>query len=98
MSHLNGFTKVQGFLEIWYYDSKLFYMTTNAYPKIEWIKKKKYLQTKHQQHMEKYDFHHINIIDEYKYIMKDVDIADKLRGSNSFDHWMCKIKWYQLMF
>ena len=38
----------------------------------------------------KIDFRCLNIMDEYNYNMNNVDIADQLRGSYRFGHWMRK--------
>ena len=43
-------------------------------------------------------FYRVNVIDDKNHFMGNVDIADQLRGSYRFDHWMCKSKWWWSMF
>ena len=98
VGHLEGDTQVRGLLELLYYDLKPLYMTTNADPKLEWLKKKRGVLKNDQKCVARIDFHHLNIIDEYNYNMNNMDISDHLRGSCRFDHWICKRKWWRSIF
>ena len=71
---------------------------TNTEPKIEWLKRKRYAWSKYQKPMSKINFHHINIIEEYNYNIKNVNIVDQSTGSYRFDHWMRKIKIWRSIF
>lgn len=98
VAHLKGDSTIDGLLAISYYDSKPFYMMSNATNCIEWIQKKRKVWRKDQQMNVSMTYHRLNVIDEYNYNMNNVDIADQLRGSYRFDHWMRKRKWWWSMF
>ena len=98
VAHLKGDSKIDGLVALSYYDSKPFYMMSNAIDCIEWLKKRRKVWRKNQQRMALIEYYRLNVIDEYNYNMNNVDIADQLRGSYRFDHWMRKRKWWWSMF
>ena len=40
----------------------------------------------------------LNLNDDYNYVMGGADIADQIRGSYSFDHWLQNYKWWHAIF
>ena len=86
VAHLKCESQLDGLLAISYYDSKPFYMMTNATEKIEWIKKKQKVFRKDLQKTSEISFYRVNVIDQYNFNMNNVDVADQLRGSYCFDH------------
>ena len=78
--------KLDGLVALSYYDSKPFYMMSNAIECIEWLKKRRKAWRKDQQRMALIEYNQLNVMDEYNYNMNNVDIADQLRGSYRFDH------------
>ena len=97
-AELVGDAKCKGLLAISLYDSKPFYMMTMACEKVEWRLKKRKLWDKEQMKMVSKPFYRLNVVDEYNNHMNNVDVADQLRGSYRFDHWMRKRKWWWSMF
>lgn len=98
VAHLKGDDKIKGLICISFYDSKPFYMLSNACESIEWIRKNRSIWRKDEQRMVNTTFLRLNIINEYNINMNNVDIADQLRGSYRFDKFICKTKWWWSMY
>ena len=65
-----------------------------ACEKIKCLKKDRKLFDKTQQNMVATPFYWVNVINDYNHFMGNVDIADYMRGSYRFDHWMQKRRWW----
>ena len=87
-AQLVGDSKIEGLVSLSLYDLKPFYMMTMACEKVEWTLKNRKLWDKSQLKMVDKPFYRLNIVDEYNTHMNNVDVADQLRGSYRFDHWM----------
>lgn len=98
VSELVGDEQMKGLVAISLYDSKPVYLMTTASEEIVWVKKERKLFDKNLMELVPAPFFRINVIDDYNHIMGNVDIADQLRGSYRFDHWMRKRKWWWSMF
>jgi len=94
ISELVGDEQMNGLVAISLYDSKPVYLMTTASEEIVWVKKKQKLFDKNLMQLVLAPFFRINVIDDYNHIMGNVDIADQLRGSYRFDHWMRKREWW----
>ena len=92
VAHLKGDSKIDGLVALSYYYSKPFYMMSNSTDCIKWIKKQRKVWRKDEQRSVQICYHRLNIIDDYNHNMNNVDIADQVRGSYRFDHWMIKRK------
>ena len=97
-AQLVGDPKIEGLVSLSLYDSKPFYMMTMACEKVEWVLKSRKLWDRELMKMVDKPFYRLNIVDEYNTHMNNVDVADQLRGSYRFDHWMRKQKWWWSMF
>ena len=97
-AELIGDPKCEGLIALSLYDSKPFYMMTMACEKVEWKLKSRKLWDKELVRMVSKPFYRLNIVDDYNNNMNNVDLADQLRGSYRFDHWMRKRKWWWSMF
>ena len=98
VSELVGNAQMKGLVAISLYDSKPVYLMTTASEEIVWVKKERKLFDKNLMELVPAPFFRTNVIDDYNHIMGNVDIADQLRGSYRFDHWMGKPKWWWGMF
>ena len=97
-AQLVGDPKINGLISLSLYDSKPFYMMTMTCEKVEWILKNRKLWDKNLMKMVDKPFYRLNIVDDYNIHMNNVDVADQLRGSYRFDHWMRKQKWWWSIF
>ena len=95
---LVGDAKDPGIISISQYDTKLVYLMIVSCEEIKCLKKDQKIFDKMQQKMVAAPFYRVNVIDYYNHFTGNVDIADQLRGSYRFDHWMCKRKWWWSMF
>ena len=93
-----GDKKIQGLVALSYYDTKPFYMLTNAAENVEFVTKKRKIFDKSTNTMKDAPFYRLNVINDYNNNMNNVDIADQLRGTYWFDRWMRKTKWWWSMF
>ena len=98
VAKLVGDEKLQGLVAVSLYDTKPVYVLTNAIEQVKWIQKDRQLYDKTQNKKAPPPFYRINIIISYNYNMNNVDIADQLRGSYRWDHWMRKRKWWWSMY
>ena len=80
------------------YDSKPVYLMSSACDQVCWRRKELKIWDKDERRLVNAPFHRVNIVDDYNKFMGNVDIADQLRGSYRFDHWMRKRKWWWSMF
>ena len=78
VAHLKGDDKIKGLVALSLYDSKPFYMMSNACDKVEWTQKSRKIWRKDTQRLVAMKFHCINIVDEYNNHMNNVDVADQL--------------------
>ena len=85
VAHLKGDSKIEGLVTISLYDSKWFYMISNACDKVEWTQKSRKIWRKHTQRLSAMKFRRVNIVDGYDYHMNNIDVADKVRGFYRFD-------------
>ena len=70
---------------------------TNSDQKNEWLVKRRDVWKKNQKRIAKFDFFCLNIIGEYNYNMKNLDIDDQFIGSYRIEHWMGKRKcWWSI--
>ena len=98
VAKLIGDEKINGLVAMSYYDTKPFYMLSNAAHNVEFVTKKRKLFDRSTNSMKEAPFYHLNVINDYNMHMNNVDIADQLRGNYCFDHWMRKSKWWWSMF
>ena len=98
VAHLKGDDKIKGLVALSLYDSKPFYMMSNACDKVEWTQKSRKIWRKDTQRLVAMKFHRVNIVDEYNYHMNNVDVADQLQGSYRFYLFLRKTKWWWSMF
>ena len=98
VAHLRGDDKIKGLVALSYYDSKPFYMLTNACEKVEWLEKTRRIWRKDVQQLVETKFHRLNIIDDYNHNMNNVDVADQLRGAYRFDKFVRFTKWWWSMY
>ena len=92
VANLKGDDKIKGLVALSLYDSKPFYIMSNACDKVEWTQKSRKIWRKDTHRLVAMKFHRFNIVDEYNYHMKNVDVGNQLRGSYRFDLFLCKTK------
>ena len=80
------------------YDTKPVHFLTMCNRAIKWIKKKREVFNKGKNITEKIRFLRLNITDDYNNGMGQVDIADQLRNTYRFDHWLRNYKWWHSIF
>ena len=95
---LEGDPEIPGLVCTSLYDSKPFYMMSNACEEIKWEKKTREVYHKGENRMVTLPFYRLNVVDEYNNNMNNVDVADQVRGNYRFDKWMRKRKWWWSMF
>ena len=61
---------------------------------IKWLKKERKLFDKTEQKIVAAPFYQVNAIDDYNHFIGNADMADQMRGSYRFDHWMRRRKWW----
>ena len=88
VAKLVGDEHIQGLLAVSVYDTKPVYVLTNAISQVKWISKERKLYDKTQNKKVPAPFYRLNVINNYNYNMNNVDIANQLRGSYCWDHWM----------
>ena len=76
------------------YDTKPVHYLSMASPKIEWVAKTKLVYNVDTGKKEQLRFLRLNQINRYNNSMGEVDIADQLRGSYRFNHWLRNRKWW----
>lgn len=94
VSQLIGDSELPSLLAVSIYDSKPVYLMSNSAEQVKWLCKERHVCHKEMGKKVKVPFHRLNLIDQYNYTMNNIDIADQLRGTYQFDHWMCKRKWW----
>ena len=97
VAEIVGEAKALGIISMSIYDTKPVYLMSVACEEIKWLNKDLKLVDKTQHTMVAAPFYRVNVIDDYNQFMGNVDIADQLRGSYRFDHWMLKRKWWWSM-
>ena len=80
------------------YDTKPVHFLTMAVEKIFWEEKSKEVYDKEMKRMKQIKFLRLNVNDDYNYGMGGADIADQIRGSYCFDHWVRNFKWWHSIF
>ena len=76
------------------YDSVPVHYLSMTCEKLKWIVCEKLVYNIDTGIKELLKFLRMSFINDYNYGMGDVDIADQLRNSYRFDHWMRKKKWW----
>ena len=76
------------------YDTKPVHFLTMATERIFWEEKKRQVFDKSRNQMTTMKFLRLNVNDEYNFGMGGADVADQLRGSYRFDHWLRNYKWW----
>ena len=97
-SKLDGDVTCPSLLAVSVYDTKPVHFLTMAAEKICWEEKKREVYDKQTGGMKEITFHRLNINDDYNYGMGGADIADQIRGSYRFDHWLRRYKWWHSIF
>ena len=65
---------------------------------IFWEEKSRDVFDKAKNQMVKMKFLRLNVNDDYNFGMGGADIADQIRGSYCFDHWVRNFKWWHSTF
>ena len=80
------------------YDTKPVHFLTMATEKILWEKKSRDTFDKATNRTVTMKFLRLNVNNDYNYVMGGANIADQMRGSYLFDHWLRNFKWWHLIF
>lgn len=80
------------------YDTKPVHFLTMATERIFWEEKSRDVFDKATNQMTKMKFLRLNVNDDYNFGMGGADIADQIRGSYRFDHWLRNFKWWHSIF
>ena len=94
VAELVGDAKDPGIISISLYDKNPLYLMSVVYKEIKWLNIHHKIFYKTKQKIFSSPFYRINVIDDYNRFMGNIDIADQMRGSYSFYHWMRKRKWW----
>jgi len=98
VAHLKGDEKIPGLIALSYYDSKPFYMLSNACEKAQWVEKERKIWRKDTQTLVTTKFHRLNIIDDHNNNMNNFDVANQFRGAYRFDIFVRMTKWWWSMY
>ena len=98
VAELVGDPECPSLLAVSVYDTKPVHFLTMAANKIFWEEKERKIYDRNSQAMKVIKFHRLNINDNYNYGMGGADIADQIRGSYRFDHWLRRYKWWHSIF
>ena len=80
------------------YDSKPVHFLSMAADKLVWDRNERSVYDKAQRRVVKMPFYRTSIQNFYNHHMNSVDVADQLRGSYNFQHWMRNRKWWWALF
>ena len=80
------------------YDTKPVHFLTMMAEKIFWEEKVRKVYDRTKGKMKNIKFHRLNVNDDYDFGMGGTDVADQIRGSYRFDHWLRRYKWWHSIF
>ena len=80
------------------YDTKPVHFLTMAAENIYWEENKREVFDRSTGKMKSMKFYRLNVNNDYNFGMGGVDIADQIRGSYRFDHWLRRYKWWHSVF
>ena len=80
------------------YDAKPVYFLSMACEKVRWDKNTRNVYDKTKRQKVPVNYYRSNIQNFYNYHMNSVDIADQLRQSYGFQHWVRNRKWWWALF
>ena len=89
---LVGDTNCPSLLAVSVYDTKPVHFLTMAAEKIYWHENKREVYDRTTGRMKEITFLRLNVNNDYNYGMGGADIADQIRGSYRFDHWVRNFK------
>jgi len=95
---LEGDDDMPGLVAVSYYDQKPVHFLSTICEEIRWIKLQRKVYCNETQSMVSFSFLRLNINNAYNKGMGEVDVADQLRNSYRFDHWLRKQKWWHAFF
>ena len=95
---LEGDDDMPGLVAVSYYDQKPVHFLSTICEEIRWIKLQRKVYCNETQSMVSFLFLRLNINNAYNKGMGEVDVADQLRNSYRFDHWLRKRKWWHAFF
>ena len=85
-------------LLLFLYDTKPVHFLPMAVDNIRLTEKKREVYDRYIGRMTKMKFLRLNVNNDYRYGMGGADIADQIRGSYRFDHWLRTYKWWRAIF
>jgi hypothetical protein len=91
---LEGDSKCQNLVASSVYDTKPVHYLSMVAEELKWVEVSKPVYNVDTGGMEKLKFLRMNQIDNYNNTMGNVDIADQLRGTYDFKHWLRNRKWW----
>ena len=97
-AELVGDSKCPSLISVSVYDTKPVHFLSMSAENIKWVEKKREVYDRSIGRMTTMKFLRLNVNDEYNYGMGGVDIADQIRGSYRFDHWLRNYKWWHAIF
>ena len=97
-AELVGDSKCPSLIAVSVYDTKPVHFLSMSAENIKWVEKKREVYDRSIGRMTTMKFLRLNVNDEYNYGMGGVDIADQIRGSYRFDHWLRNYKWWHAIF
>ena len=97
-AELVGDPNCPSLLAVSVYNTKPVHFLTMAAKKICWEEKSREVYDKVMRKMKVIKFLRLNVNDDYNYGMGGADIADQIRGSYRFDHWLQRYKWWHSIF
>ena len=80
------------------YDTKPVHFISMVVDNIKWTEKKREVYDQSIGRMTTMKLLRLNVNDDYNYGMGGADIADQIRGSYRFDHWVRNYKWWHAIF
>ena len=95
---LVGDSKCPSLVAVSVYDTKPVHFLSMKAESIKWEEKSRSVYDRSKGEMAVMKFLRLNINDDYNYGMGGADIADQLRGSYRFDHWLRNYKWWHSIF
>ena len=87
-AELVGDSKCPSLIAVSVYDTKPVHFLSMAVDNIKWIEKKREVYDRSIGQMATMKFLRVNVKDDYNHGMGGADIADQIRGSYRFYHWL----------
>ena len=97
-AELVGDSKCPSLVAVSVYDTKPVHFLSMKAQSIKWEEKSRQVYDRSKGEMTTMKFLRLNVNDDYNYGMGGADIADQLRGSYRFDHWLRNFKWWHSIF